>query len=281
MPLEQKNTASAKFLVLLGGITSNVVGVVADGVSSAKISVILPSIKDKTVYLKDDATILTVASSNGIASFTYTPDLNALGLTPSNIPKDGHKVLLKAVTDDKEFSASLELIIYRKPVLLIHGLWSSADVWNKMVPWLKRDGFAVYTLDYGQDNADDPRDIAKRYLVGKIKSIKEDYLLYNSINCSKIDVIGHSMGGIVARCYMTTWKEGECDISKLITVGTPHLGSPAPQAFYDAIQQGGVKGAILRFIIKTWIPWMRDGPALNALKLGSEFLNWLNARALA
>ena len=40
----------------------------------------------------------------------------------------------------------------------------------------------------------------------------------------KIDIIGHSMGGVLAESYISEF--GSQDIDKLIFIGTPHLGAP-------------------------------------------------------
>jgi pimeloyl-ACP methyl ester carboxylesterase len=43
---------------------------------------------------------------------------------------------------------------------------------------------------------------------------------------SKIDIIAHSMGGLVAKTYIKRYSAGQ-NIGRLFFVGTPHLGSPA------------------------------------------------------
>ena len=57
-------------------------------------------------------------------------------------------------------------------------------------------------------------------------------LLRNKINkvqevceCEKVDIIAHSMGGLIARYYIQSGLY-EDDIDQLIFLGTPHLGSP-------------------------------------------------------
>ncbi|MCL5435662.1 MAG: alpha/beta hydrolase [Patescibacteria group bacterium] len=58
----------------------------------------------------------------------------------------------------------------------------------------------------------------KNQLEQKIQAVK------SITHFDKVDIIAHSMGGLLAKDYLATY--GKDDINKLIFVGTPHLGSP-------------------------------------------------------
>lgn len=61
---------------------------------------------------------------------------------------------------------------------------------------------------------------ARRYLVGWIDRAKK------AANASKVILIGHSMGGLVARSYIQSPEyPARNDVARLITLGTPHRGS--------------------------------------------------------
>jgi pimeloyl-ACP methyl ester carboxylesterase len=258
-------------------------GVVADGVSSAEIRVKTPTTESRTITLTDGKIQLTQSSMDGVAVFKYIPDTKALELTPDKIPKEGADITLKPSLDDGTPLEPITLKVYRKPVLLIHGIWSSAKTWGKTVPRLESDGFNVYTLDYEEKNVDDPRDTAQNYLLKKIDQIKTDYIA-KGINCSKIDVLAHSMGGVITRYFMImegywrgTRENVESSVSKLITVGTPYKGSPGPQQFVDAISKGGA-----------FIDWIdshveagamgKPGEAVREMMPGSTTVNAINSR---
>src|SRR3989338_1603088 len=49
-------------------------------------------------------------------------------------------------------------------------------------------------------------------------------LVKNTTGFEKVDIIAHSMGGLVVKAYIS--EHDESSINKLIFVGTPHLGSP-------------------------------------------------------
>lgn len=273
-------------------------GVVADGVSSVEVTVTLPTTFTQTVTLTDGKTTLTETAVNGEAVFTYVPDTEKLGLSPSNIPPEGVDITLTAETENGH-SATLDLKVYRRPVLLVHGLWSTAkECWGhgKMENWLEESGFDVYTINYPSVQKY-LLDIAKEEFPARIKEIKQDYL-DKGVNCSKIDVVAHSMGGVIARAYINQYtelpkNEGKVDIKNLITVGTPHMGSRMPKVYFDALmgnfprplvsQQLGVcMRTTLQGLLVFWArvgpkgATLTYGPALHDLVPDSAFLTRLN-----
>ncbi len=50
--------------------------------------------------------------------------------------------------------------------------------------------------------------------------------------CDKVDVVAHSMGGLVARQYIQSDDYGH-DVRKLIFLGTPHLGAPKTYLMWE------------------------------------------------
>jgi pimeloyl-ACP methyl ester carboxylesterase len=104
------------------------------------------------------------------------------------------------------------------PVLLIHGYMEDASVWNKWINLLKNDGIsAVYPITFKQsdDECGSSVEHAKELLNinGQIK--KETGQI-------KVNIIGHSKGGLDARVYLANNQ----DVANLIMIGTPNAGSP-------------------------------------------------------
>ena len=52
-----------------------------------------------------------------------------------------------------------------------------------------------------------------------IETIKQEQ------NVKQVDIVGHSMGGLVAKAYLLK-KENGLNVRKMIFVGSPHLGAP-------------------------------------------------------
>jgi pimeloyl-ACP methyl ester carboxylesterase len=127
-------------------------------------------------------------------------------------------------------SRELPLSIHRPPILLLHGLWSSADVWRAN-PITRDPRFFVYAGDYrGTNNSR----FIENLLVPQKKILEARSLLENrGIAATKVDVVGHSMGGILTRIHTQTLGQYlrpdnflEGDIRRLITLDSPHFGSP-------------------------------------------------------
>lgn len=88
--------------------------------------------------------------------------------------------------------------------------------------------------------------------------IFREYLTSKDINKDSYSVIGHSLGGLIARIYRQ--KYGDTNLNKLLTVGTPHLG--AVQS-YKAIQAGDIEQE------NSWI-WMAQNLILNLYRNNLE-----------
>jgi triacylglycerol esterase/lipase EstA (alpha/beta hydrolase family) len=107
-------------------------------------------------------------------------------------------------------------------VLLLHGFMQTRAVWEVMEDRLRYDGFGVFSFDLGglffRFNSR-PVDTLAEAIAEKVESICERYSL------DRFHVIGHSKGGLVAREYVQHYG-GDRRVKSLITMGTPHHGTP-------------------------------------------------------
>jgi pimeloyl-ACP methyl ester carboxylesterase len=81
------------------------------------------------------------------------------------------------------------------PVILVHGLGSSAEDWANLMPLLKQAGFHVYAVDllgYGRS----ARPATATYSISEEAGYVEEFLNQRGLN--KINLVGWSMGGWVA-----------------------------------------------------------------------------------
>ena len=133
---------------------------------------------------------------------------------------------------------------------MVHGIWQNS--WNNA--WihtnfkrsLENNGFKVYVADYSSHNAEtfDPYAIPKIGNHGidsinkTISKILKEYHL-RSIADSQVDLVSHSMGGLMSRGYSqqsyykneNNYMEGY--IHRLITIGTPHYGAPLSKILHN------------------------------------------------
>jgi Palmitoyl protein thioesterase len=105
----------------------------------------------------------------------------------------------------------------RTPVLLVHGLVDNRSVFTLMRRGLRRRGFAqVCTWNYSPllgDVAQGARDLGEH--VERICA---------QTGHDRVHVVGHSLGGLIARHYVQLQGGGR-RVESLVTLGTPHGGS--------------------------------------------------------
>ena len=103
------------------------------------------------------------------------------------------------------------------PILLVHGMVDNRSIFTVLRRGLVRRGFGqIETMNYSI-LTDDIRVAAAR-LGAEVERIVEE------TGYERIHVIGHSMGGLIARYYVTRLG-GDAHVHTLVTLGTPHHGS--------------------------------------------------------
>ncbi len=111
---------------------------------------------------------------------------------------------------------------HAETVLLLHGFFQTRNVWEVMEDRLRYDGYGVFSFDLGglfyRFNTRRPSDMAA-HVAEKIERVSERYDL------QRFHIIGHSQGGLMARHYIQQ-HGGHRRVKSLITMGTPHHGTP-------------------------------------------------------
>jgi len=153
-------------------------------------------------------------------------------------------------------------------VVLIHGLDCDASMLHPMGIMLEERGLQVAYFSYPGDQA----------ITEDVKLLEKHLsALHETFPGIRVDLIGHSMGGLIARAYV----EGDAyagDVDHLIMVGTPNSGSQ--WARLDLLLKAQ-KGYYLSRRDPDWNwSWMITdglGEGANDVLPHSEFLNRLNA----
>lgn len=167
-------------------------------------------------------------------------------------------------------------------VLLVHGLDEGGTIWDDLAPALSGAGHVVMRFNYPNDQ---PIAQSADLLAEALSDLK-------SHGVRTVDVVGHSMGGLLARDVLTRAEYYAGDgrgneslpaVRRLVMIGTPHAGAPlAP--LRGAME---VRDQFVRWLesedknLSQMLGFMVDGDGEAGLDLcpGSPFLNDLNGRA--
>jgi pimeloyl-ACP methyl ester carboxylesterase len=159
-------------------------------------------------------------------------------------------------------------------VVLIHGLDEPGIIWDDLAPALTEAGFDVWELRYPNDQG---LDRSASYLASHWDALPDN---------RPVVLIGHSMGGLVAREFVTRWRHpvdepakiGGAAVAGVIMAGTPNHGSEwARLRIWLELREHFADAGQRRFSL---FAGLRDGlgEAKVDLRPNSDFLLALNAR---
>jgi pimeloyl-ACP methyl ester carboxylesterase len=144
------------------------------------------------------------------------------------------------------------ITILRPPVVLVHGLWDSSQAWASFTPLVGDPRFFIRTVDYSAPvsgiTASSPAFSASRLararqsslgfafnapnVLAQIQKFIKNFKDVNQAAAVQADIVAHSMGGDISRIlrrqptYLSSDTFSQGPLHKLITIGTPHLGTP-------------------------------------------------------
>lgn len=103
------------------------------------------------------------------------------------------------------------------PILLVHGMVDNRSIFTLLRLGLRRRGFGrVVTTNYSPLTTDIRVEAAR--LAEQVEQ------LVRETGYERVHVVGHSMGGLIARYYVTRLG-GDERVHTLVTLGTPHGGT--------------------------------------------------------
>lgn len=162
-------------------------------------------------------------------------------------------------------------------VLLIHGLDEPGNIWDQLIPALQREGHTVVRFDYPNDQA---AALSADLLADALANL-------HAAGCNSVDLICHSMGGLIALDALTRPSLDRGDwprVERYITLGTPFGGSP----FARLRALAEVRDRVERWLdsdrkdSSALFDWSSDGngEAGDDLMPGSPYLTELEGREL-
>jgi hypothetical protein len=190
------------------------------------------------------SSVTTVTRGTAAGQFAF-----ALYRVPVDFPggpdqvEDGVAVTLESSSAEGVSRVPLRLV--PPPVVLVHGFWDpGGKTWTGLEADLRERGFFVCDgcrLDYGTSapaGSFDPAALAPAgsFSVGTLDRATTKALTAirnHGVAAAQVDVVGHSMGGLVARARAQSSQRPYQKIAnyfqgffhKIITVGTPHRGT--------------------------------------------------------
>ena len=178
----------------------------------------------------------TNEANGGTSRYEYTH--------PTEPPSLGQLELILEMYDEETDSTTetFMLRVYRAPVLLLHGFNSSSGTFNALANLLastqKYPDYGIIKGNYSSKSRSGfaaNSDVVMKWIDITLNNYHKD-----EIAASKVNLIGHSMGGILARLYLQgNYRD---DINSLITINTPHSGSEAADLCFGTI-------SVLKFVL--------------------------------
>lgn len=146
--------------------------------------------------------------------------LGLLGATASD-RRTGHR--LGHLPPSQRGLAIRDVEAAETPILLVHGMVDNRSIFTVLRRGLVRRGFGrIETMNYSILTGDIRA--AAAHLGAEIERIVDE------TGYERIHVVGHSMGGLIARYYVTRLG-GDVHVHTLVTLGTPHRGSALAYAW--------------------------------------------------
>ena len=212
-------------------------------------------------------------------AFYYNHPIFRDSLSPTSVNFD---VITEGV-DTANILMHFSIPILYPGIVMVHGLSSSNKEFKALSSFLSKKTYKPFQLN--AFNYPDSLGFAKNMQVipkaiDSLLKVMED----NHVSASKVDLIGHSMGGIMSRLYVQGEGSDRQDVNRLITCNTPHSGSPVANFVRDSsnnvlinrIRRLGSR----RINLKSLIP-DPNSQAVIDLQVGSDaIMNLLNGERL-
>ncbi|HBE82145.1 MAG TPA: hypothetical protein DDW24_05105 [Blastocatellia bacterium] len=148
-----------------------------------------------------------------------------------------------------------------KPLVLIHGLWSNWKAWETWQNILTTShSYDWKAFPVGEKPAHGEMNTGGSFMstqptntIAQNAEQVKSYIEYaqRDRNAWHVDIVAHSMGGLIARDYINrlmpmNGRDGRPQVSRLVMLGTPNMGSPCADVMNTAFEVLGKKVEAVR-----------------------------------
>ena len=105
------------------------------------------------------------------------------------------------------------------PTILIHGIGGDSSDLLALQKSLESHGAVIYNMEIGNGKFD-----SILWNINKQCQVLGENINSLSLKSEKINLLGVSQGGLLARCYVEKYSKFIKPVHSLITYGTPHMG---------------------------------------------------------
>ena len=166
------------------------------------------------------------------------------------------KIKVEAEDEGRVSQLTKLIVVKPRPVILVHGLWSNAAAWNGYDKFFEEGHSAAWkSFAVGADPSVAKMNTGETFgSTAQTKRIdqnareldKQIQHVHKTLNAWHVDLVAHSMGGLIARQYIDERMplhplSRRPFVTRLIMLGTPNAGSPCAKLMYAALAASGNK----------------------------------------
>ncbi len=184
------------------------------------------------------------------------------------------KRTLKYLKGYVDFDRSTNQIVRRtdftncpRPVLMLYGFMSTRQSFEILEHRLRRDQFCVWSINLGgwkQAFNTDAIDVLAEMVRETVERLYQRYP-----QLGPLSIVGHSKGGLIGSYYVKRLG-GDRRVRNVITLGTPHNGSPS--AYFGIAAYGLISRSIWQLTpMSPFIRRLKMGAFPSAVRMTSVF----------
>ncbi len=191
----------------------------------------------ENIRLENGKTNISIAPGE-IREVDYLWDTSGFAWVTGGFPMSRRQIKVE-LTEKQTREMTKEIVIMPRPVILAHGLWADYKSWDGYDKLFYKAHSSIWrTFAVGKDPSNGLMNTGEKGTWKPAKSIIENAeqlgrqieFVQKNMNAWHVDVVAHSMGGLITRSYindlMKTAPDGKPTIGHLVMLGTPNMGSP-------------------------------------------------------